>query len=174
MMSAAISRCFFPNDCVDIALNFSCIVSGLLTHNNIRYQEKLHSAPDRHGDAQPHGPLARSRLARSHPGRHRDPGQLRLRTRFCGDAALGSGPTNRTVEALEWRTDRADRRAGKAGCLSKRLSGRDGSHSSVPQGFGKNGPELRLEGLKYRHIPAPSFLALSHFYSNLDRPISRP
>ena len=45
MMSAAISRCFFPNDCVDIALNFSCIVSGLLTHNNIRSQEKLHSAP---------------------------------------------------------------------------------------------------------------------------------
>jgi hypothetical protein len=38
----------------------------------------------------------------------------------------------------------------------------------VPKGFDQNGTSLRQEALKYRHIPAPSFLALSHFASNLD------
>jgi hypothetical protein len=57
--------------------------------------------------------------------------------------------------------------AGKAGCLSKGSFGRDGSHLVVPQGFDQNGPLPRQEVWKYRHIPAPSFLALSHFASNL-------
>jgi hypothetical protein len=34
-------------------------------------------------------------------------------------------------------------------------------------GFGQNGPLRRQEALKYRHIPVASFLALSHFDSNL-------
>jgi hypothetical protein len=38
----------------------------------------------------------------------------------------------------------------------------------VPKGFDQNGPLLRREVWKYRHIPAPSLLALSHFASNLD------
>jgi hypothetical protein len=58
--------------------------------------------------------------------------------------------------------------AGRAGCPSKAASGRDGSHLDVPSGFDQNGPSLRQEVLKYRHIPAPSFLALNHFASNLD------
>ncbi|WOF45567.1 hypothetical protein KNJ79_13925 [Sphingopyxis indica] len=72
------------------------------------------------------------------------------------------------VEAPKWRTARGERRAGKAGCLSKRLAPRDGSHLGVPKGFDQNGPLLRQEALKYRHITAPSLLALGHFASNLD------
>jgi hypothetical protein len=53
-------------------------------------------------------------------------------------------------------------------CLCKRTAGLDGSHSGVPQGFDQNGPLLRQETWKYRHIPAASFLALSHFASNLE------
>jgi hypothetical protein len=64
-------------------------------------------------------------------------------------------------------------RAGKAGCLSKRMSIRDGSHYSVPSGFDKNGSLLRQESLKYRHIPASSFLELSHFASNLEGAVNR-
>ncbi|MEJ2410145.1 MAG: hypothetical protein P8Y48_12630, partial [Novosphingobium sp.] len=63
--------------------------------------------------------------------------------------------------------------AGQAGCLSRSGLVRDGSHLGVPPfskigGFDQNGPVLRQEALKYGHIPAPSFLALSHFASNLD------
>src|SRR3546814_15412833 len=72
------------------------------------------------------------------------------------------------VEAPKWRTDRAERRARKAGCLSKGLSVRDGSHLNVPKGFDQNGPLLRREVSKYRHISSPSLLALGHFASNLD------
>jgi hypothetical protein len=36
------------------------------------------------------------------------------------------------------------------------------------EGFAQNGPLLRQEALKDGHIPAASFLALSHFDSNLD------
>ena len=54
---------------------------------------------------------------------------------------------NGTIEAPEWRTDRAKPPAGKAGCLSKGGFGRAGSHSGVPQGFGQNGPGLRQEAL---------------------------
>src|SRR3546814_3559893 len=51
---------------------------------------------------------------------------------------------------------------------SKDLSVRDGSHLGVPKGFDQNGPLLRREVWKYRHMSAPSLLALSHFASNLD------
>src|SRR3546814_16604732 len=60
------------------------------------------------------------------------------------------------------------RSAGKAVCLSKGLSVRDGSHLDVPKGFDQNGPLLRREVSKYRHISSPSLLALGHFASNLD------
>jgi hypothetical protein len=59
--------------------------------------------------------------------------------------------------------------AGKAGCLSKGALARDGSHLDAPKGFDQNGPLLRRKGLRYRHIPAPSLLALSRFGSNLER-----
>ena len=64
-------------------------------------------------------------------------------------AILGSIPGYSAVEAPKWRTARAERRAGKAGCRPKRLSVRDGSHSGVPKGFDQNGPLLRREVLKY-------------------------
>src|SRR3546814_20873893 len=64
----------------------------------------------------------------------------------------GSVLSSSVVEAPKWRTDRAERRAGKAGCLSKGLSVRDGSHLDVPKGFDQNGPSLRREVSKYRHI----------------------
>src|SRR3546814_11219413 len=80
----------------------------------------------------------------------------------------GSVLSSSVVEAPKWRTDRAERRAGKAGCLSKGLSVRDGSHLDVPKGFDQNGPLLRREVSKYRHISSPSLLALGHFASNLD------
>ncbi|WP_374281605.1 hypothetical protein, partial [Novosphingobium sp.] len=73
-----------------------------------------------------------------------------------------------TFEAAEWRTYRAEIPAGKAGCLSKGIFVRDGSHSAVPQGFGQNGLSQRREVLKYRHIPVPSLLATGHFDSNLE------
>ena len=44
-----------------------------------------------------------------------------------------------------------------------------GSHLDAPEGFDQNGPLLRWKGLRYRHIPAPSRLALSRFASNLER-----
>src|SRR3546814_10588523 len=72
----------------------------------------------------------------------------------------GSVLSSSVVEAPKWRTDRAERRAGKAGCLSKGLSVRDGSHLDVPKGFDQNGPLLRREVSKYRHISSPSLLAL--------------
>jgi hypothetical protein len=75
---------------------------------------------------------------------------------------------NGPIEAPKWRTYRAKSPAGKAGCLSKGDLVRDGSHLDVPKGFDQNGPSRRQEALKYRHIAAPSFLALSHFASNLD------
>ncbi|WP_305702621.1 hypothetical protein [Novosphingobium sp.] len=81
---------------------------------------------------------------------------------------LGRKLINGVFEALEWRTGRAKLHAGKAGSLSKGGFVRAGSHSSVPQGFAQNGPFPRQEIMKYRHIPALSFLALSHFGSNLD------
>tara|TARA_Y100000815_G_C13330258_1_gene495697 strand:- start:492 stop:647 length:156 start_codon:yes stop_codon:yes gene_type:complete len=37
-----------------------------------------------------------------------------------------------------------------------------------PGGFDQNGPALRRQALKYRHIPAACVLALTHFASNLD------
>src|SRR3546814_13422252 len=40
--------------------------------------------------------------------------------------------------------------------------------SGVPKGFDQNGPLLRREALKYRHMSSPSLLALGHFASNLD------
>src|SRR3546814_6791257 len=80
----------------------------------------------------------------------------------------GSVLSSSVVEAPKWRTDRAERRAGKAGCLSKDLSVRDGSNLGVPKGFDQNGPLLRREVWKYRHMSAPSLLALSHFASHLD------
>ncbi|MPS67653.1 MAG: hypothetical protein E2586_04055 [Novosphingobium sp.] len=75
---------------------------------------------------------------------------------------------NSTIEAPKWQTARAEADAGRAGCPSKAASVRDGSHLGVPSGFDQNGPSLRREVLKYRHIPSPSLLALSHFASNLD------
>src|SRR3546814_5197714 len=63
---------------------------------------------------------------------------------------------------------RAERRAASAGCPCKRLSGRDGSHLGVPKEFDQNGPLLRRDVLKYRHMSSPSLLALGHFASNLD------
>src|SRR3546814_17781983 len=80
----------------------------------------------------------------------------------------GSKPNHQAVEAPKWRTARAERRAGKAGCLSKRLSARDGSHLDVPKGFDQNGPLLRREVLKYRHMSSPSLLELGPFASKLD------
>jgi hypothetical protein len=65
-------------------------------------------------------------------------------------------------------TSRAEGAAGRAGCPSKAALVRDGSHLGVPSGFDQNGPSLRQEDLKYRHIPSPSFLTLNHFASNLD------
>ncbi|WP_327195336.1 hypothetical protein, partial [Sphingomonas sp. LH128] len=56
----------------------------------------------------------------------------------------------------------------RAGCPSKAASVRDGSHSGVPKGFDQKGPAPRRQALKYRHIPSPCLLALSHFASNLD------
>tara|TARA_R110000787_G_scaffold133353_2_gene245660 strand:+ start:477 stop:857 length:381 start_codon:yes stop_codon:yes gene_type:complete len=85
-----------------------------------------------------------------------------------GLSALGSGPINHAIEAFKWRTDRATLPAGKAGGLSKGDLVRDGSHLNVPQGFDQNGPSLLQKVWKYRHIPAPFFLAPSHFASNLD------
>jgi len=38
-------------------------------------------------------------------------------------------------------------------------------------GFDQKGPYRRREGLKYRHIPAPSLLVLRLFASNLERAI---
>ena len=98
-----------------------------------------------------------------------------------GNAVLGSGPINHTIEASKWRTYRAEMRAAKAGCpfgeaqdmLCQRISVRDGSHLDVPRGFDQNGPLQRRIGLKYRHIPAPLLLALGHFASNLDGVINR-
>ena len=81
---------------------------------------------------------------------------------------LGRKLINDTIEASKWRTYLVKVPAGKAGCLSKGGFGRDGSHLDVPQGFGQNGPLLRRKDWKYRHIPAPFLLALSHFDSNLD------
>lgn len=75
------------------------------------------------------------------------------------------------VEALKWRTYRAEVPAAGAGCPCKGASVREGSHFSVPAGFDQNGPLLRQNVLKDRHIPAPFFLALSHFASNLNRAI---
>ncbi|ABD26156.1 hypothetical protein Saro_1716 [Novosphingobium aromaticivorans DSM 12444] len=75
---------------------------------------------------------------------------------------------NGTIEAPEWRTYRAERSAAGAGCPCKGVSVRDGSHSGVPSGFDQNGHLPRQSGLKYRHIPAPSFLAPGRFASNLD------
>ena len=97
--------------------------------------------------------------------------------RRCGKLltthSLGSGSINRAVEAAEWRTYRTEIPAGKAGCLSKRIFVRDGSHSAFPAGFGQNGLSQRQEVLKYRHIPAPSFLATGHFDSNLEGAVNR-
>jgi hypothetical protein len=87
---------------------------------------------------------------------------------------LGRKLIHGTIEAPKWRTYRAKSPAGKAGCLSKGGLVRDGSHLGVPPffrrggGFDQNGTSLRQEALKYRHIPASSLLALSHFASNLD------
>ncbi|WP_156427384.1 hypothetical protein [Novosphingobium sp. Fuku2-ISO-50] len=75
---------------------------------------------------------------------------------------------NHAIEAAKWRTYRAEMRAAKAGCLCKRISVRDGSHFAVPSGFDPKGPSQRRSGLKYRHIPAPSLLALGLLASNLD------
>src|SRR3546814_198647 len=83
-------------------------------------------------------------------------------------SCLGSVLDYSGVEAPKWRTDRAERRAARAGCPCKRLSGRDGSHLDVPKGFDQNGPLLRQEVSEYQHIPSPSLLALGHFASNLD------
>ena len=71
-----------------------------------------------------------------------------LRTGVRNPAGLGSGPINPAFEVPEWRTYRTDRGAGEAGCLSKDLSVRDGSHSGVPQGFDQNGLLLRWIVLK--------------------------
>ncbi|WP_395390906.1 hypothetical protein WBP07_10100 [Novosphingobium sp. BL-8A] len=81
---------------------------------------------------------------------------------------LGLKLINGPIEAPKWRTTRAEGTAGRAGCPSKVPLVRDGSHLGVPSGFDQNGPSLCQEALKYGHIPAPSFLALSHFASNLD------
>src|SRR3546814_2902747 len=83
-------------------------------------------------------------------------------------SCLGSVLDYSGVEAPKWRTDRAERRAARAGCPCKRLSGRDGSHLGVPKEFDQNGPLLRRDVLKYRHMSSPSLLALGHFASNLD------
>ncbi|MXO66600.1 hypothetical protein [Altericroceibacterium endophyticum] len=63
----------------------------------------------------------------------------------------------------------SEQSARREGCLP--FQGdlfREGSHLGVAKRFGQNGPSLRQEALKYRHIPTPSFLTLSHFASNLD------
>src|SRR3546814_20649557 len=80
----------------------------------------------------------------------------------------GSVLSSSVVEAPKWRTDRAERRARKAGCLSKGLSVRNGSHLNVPKGCDHNGPLLRREVSKYLHILSPSTLSLGQFDSNLE------
>ena len=90
-----------------------------------------------------------------------------------GGRCLGRKLINDAVEASKWRTYRAKAPAGKAGCLTKGGFGRYGSHLNVPQGFAQNGPLLRQEASKYRHIPSPSFLALSHSDSNLEGAVIR-
>src|SRR3546814_2937449 len=89
------------------------------------------------------------------------------RSRGEGDRlVLGSVLNYHAVEASKWRRYRAERRAARAGCPCKRLSDRDGSHLGVPPieregGVDQNGPLLRREVSKYRHIPAPSLLESS-------------
>jgi hypothetical protein len=91
-----------------------------------------------------------------------------LQGRHRPEPVLGRKLKNRAIEATKWRTYRAKAPAGKAGCLSKGALVRDGSHLVAPKGFSQNGPLLRRKGLRYRHIPAPSLLALSHSALNLD------
>ncbi len=98
-------------------------------------------------------------------------GSPHLVQEFCKE--LGSGSINPAFEAAEWRTCRADPRAAKAGCLCKRGAVRDGSPSPVPKGFGQKGPSPRQFGLKYRHIPAPHFLAPGPFDSILKGAVNR-
>src|SRR3546814_18575926 len=98
--------------------------------------------------------------------RRRPPRSTRTDTLFPYTTLFRSILNCSAVEAPKWRTDRAERRAARAGCPCKRLSGRDGSHLGVPKEFDQNGPLLRRDVLKYRHMSLLSLLALVHFASN--------
>jgi len=80
---------------------------------------------------------------------------------------LGRKLINRAAEAPKRRTYRVKVPAGRAGCPSKGTLARYVRRLGVPQGFGQNGHLPRQESLKYRHIPALSFLAPGRFDSNL-------
>src|SRR3546814_17682908 len=71
-------------------------------------------------------------------------------------SCLGSVLDYSGVEAPKWRTDRAERRAARAGCPCKRLSGRVGSPLDVPKGFSQNGQFLPQEVTENQPIPSTS------------------
>jgi hypothetical protein len=72
------------------------------------------------------------------------------------------------IEASKWQRYRSKMPAADSGSTGKGILLRDRSHFDVPKGFASFGPCRCQKALRYIHIPAAFFLALSQMASNLD------